>query len=341
MRAAVLRGPGTIELTDVPEPMPGPGEVVLRVGATAICGSDRNALHLNHPRIKPPAILGHEFSGTISAVGPDVAGLKTGDRVCAEPNVACGQCRYCAVGRTNICTSYHVLGDGFDGSLATYVKVPARNLYRLPDRISFEEGAVVQPLSISYHAVRDRAEVGEGELVVIVGAGPIGLGAMLAARTFGARTIVADILDYRLDFAKRLGADHVVNTASDDLVQVARDEGEGYGADVAIEAVGGGQEATLGLAVRSVAAGGRVVVMGSFARSEIAFPVVDFKFREVDVRGSQGHPNTFRPVLDLIALGAMPAKDLVTHRFSLEDAPEAFRVLDSREGGVMKVVITP
>ncbi|MCC7107405.1 MAG: alcohol dehydrogenase catalytic domain-containing protein [Chloroflexi bacterium] len=341
MRAAVLRGPGRIELADLPDPMPGPGDVVLRVGANAICGSDRNALRGNHPKIHPPAVLGHEFAGTVSALGPDVESWRIGDRVCVEPLLSRGRCRYCLTGRGNVCQSFHIVGDGMDGALATYVKIPSKNLFKLPDRVSFEEGALVQPLAISYHAVRDRAEVSDGELVVVIGAGPIGLGALLAARSFGARTIVSDVLGYRLEFARKLGADRVVDGTWEDLVAVVQQENEGYGADVVVEAVGGGQEATFDLAVRAAAPGARVVVLGSFARNEAKLRIVDFKFGELDIRGSQGHPNTFRPVLDLVALGAIPARELITHRVPLEDAPEAFRLLDTRDEGVMKVIVTP
>jgi L-iditol 2-dehydrogenase len=221
------------------------------------------------------------------------------------------------------------------------VKIPADHLYHLPDRVSFEEGALVQPLSIAYHAVRDRAEVADRELVLILGAGPIGLGVMLASKSFGARTIVADLLDYRLDLARDLGADVVVNSGTEDLAAVVHDESDGYGVHVAFEAVGGAQEATFDQAVHLTARAGRVIVLGSFASNAVPLRIVDFKFRELELRGSQGHPNTFRPVLDLIALGALPARRLITHRLPLTEISEAFRLLDSKSEGVMKVVIEP
>jgi 2-desacetyl-2-hydroxyethyl bacteriochlorophyllide A dehydrogenase len=343
MRAARLSEPGRVELIDVTRPTLQPGEVLLRVAAVSICGSDLSAFQGLHPRIRLPTILGHEFAGTVAQIGPEVENVTLGMRACAEPNLACGHCRHCLRGQPNICLDYKVIGEaeGIGGACAEFVKVPADHLYHLPDRVSFEEGALVQPLSIAYHAVRDRAEVADGELALILGAGPIGLGVMLASKSFGARTIVADLLDYRLDMARALGADVVVNTGTEDLAAVVHDESDGYGVHVAFEAVGGAQETTLDQAIHLTARAGRVIVLGSFASNAVPLPVVDFKFRELELRGSQGHPNTFRPVLDLIALGALPARRLITHRLPLAEISQAFRLLDSKSDGVMKVVIEP
>jgi 2-desacetyl-2-hydroxyethyl bacteriochlorophyllide A dehydrogenase len=343
MQAARLTEPGRVELIDVPRPALQPGEVLVRVAAASICGSDLSAFQGLHPRIRPPTILGHEFAGTVAQIGPEVENVTLGMRACAEPNLACGHCRYCLRGLPNICLDYKVIGEaeGLSGACAEFVKVPADHLYHLPDRVSFEEGALVQPLSIAYHAVRDRAEVADGELVLILGAGPIGLGVMLVAKSFGARTIVADLLDYRLDMARGLGADVVVNSGTEDLAAVVHDESDGYGVHVAFEAVGGAQEATFDQAVHLTARAGRVIVLGSFASNSVPLRMVDFKFRELELRGSQGHPNTFRPVLDLIALGALPARRLITHRLPLAEISEAFRLLDSKAEGVMKIVVEP
>ena len=343
MRAARLVAPGRIDVVEVPRPVPGPGEVLIKVAANSLCGSDLSAFRGLHPRIRPPTVLGHEFAGTVAEVGPQVENVTLGMRVCAEPNLACGRCRYCRRRQPNICLDYQVVGEeeGLGGACAEYVRIPADQLYHLPDRVSFEEGALVQPLSISYHAVRDRADLAEGELALILGAGPIGLGVLLAAKSFGARAIVADLLDYRLELARGLGADVVVNSGVEDLDAVVQDESDGYGVHVAFEAVGGGQSATLDQAVRLTERGGRVIVLGSFSSNAVPLRAVDFKFRELDVRGSQGHPNTFRPTLDLIALGALPAHRLITHRLPLERIGEAFRLLETKDEAVGKVIVQP
>jgi L-iditol 2-dehydrogenase len=343
MRAARLLAPGRIELVEAPRPTPGPGEVLVKVAAASLCGSDLSAFRGLHPRVRPPTILGHEFAGTVAEIGPEVENVALGMRVCAEPNLACRRCRYCLRGQPNICLDYRVVGEdeALPGACAEYLAIPADQLYHLPDRVSFAEGALVQPLSIAFHAVRDRAEVADGELALILGAGPIGLGVLLAARSFGARAIVADPLPYRLDLARRLGADVIVNPAHDDLDAVVQDQSDGYGVHVAFECVGGGQSETLDQAVRLTARAGRVIVLGSFASNAVPLRVVDFKFRELDLRGSQGHPNTFRPTLDLIALGALPARSLITHRLPLERIDEAYRLLETKDEGVVKVIVEP
>lgn len=343
MRAAFLAEVGEIQIIDHPRPSAGPGEVVLRVGANSICGSDLSAYRGVHSRIKPPTILGHEFAGTVAETGPDVQGVVIGTRVAVEPNIACGRCRYCNSGFPNICVDYSVIGEETSraGACAEYVKVPAGQLYPLPDDVTAAEGALVQPLAISYNAVVNKAAVSPGQVVVIFGGGPIGLGSMLISRHRGARTIVVDLLDYRLDMARSLGADVVVNPEREDLPAMVRRETEGYGADVAIEAVGGAQTETLMQACRLTASQGKVIVLGSFKTDGAPIPIVDMKFREVEVIGSQGHPRTFAPTLELIASGELPAAKLITHRFPLDRAAEAFRLLSERADGVMKVVIEP
>ncbi|MCC7106430.1 MAG: alcohol dehydrogenase catalytic domain-containing protein [Chloroflexi bacterium] len=343
MRAALLSDIRSIELIDIPEPKAGSGEAVLRVAANSICGSDLSAFRGVHPRIKPPTIPGHEFAGTVVELGPDVEGIEIGTRVCAEPILACNQCRYCLRGYPNLCLRYEVVGETEEmpGACAKLVKVPANQLYRLPDNISFAEGALVQPLSIAYHGARDRGQLSKDQLVLIFGAGPIGLGIMLAAKSFGARVIITDLIDYRLEFAERLGADVVVNGAHDDLEAIVRQESDGYGADVSFEAVGGGQVATFDQAVKLTARSGRVVVLGSFNSNNVPFRMIDFKFRELEIVGSQGHPRTFQPVIDLIASGKLPAGKLITHRVPLENIGEAFRLLETKDEEVMKVIIEP
>jgi threonine dehydrogenase-like Zn-dependent dehydrogenase len=343
MRAAFLAEVGEIRVIDHPRPSAGPGEVVLRVGANSICGSDLSAYRGVHSRIKPPTILGHEFAGTVFEVGPGVEGVVPGTRVAVEPNIACGECRYCRAGFPNVCVAYSVIGEETSraGACAEYVKVPAGQLYPLPEHVTAAEGALVQPLAISYNAVVNKAGVRPGQVVVIFGGGPIGLGSMLMSRYRGARTIVVDLLDYRLDMARDLGADLVVNPERDDLVALIRGETDGYGADISIEAVGGAQTGTFVQACRLTASQGKVIVLGSFKTDEAPIPIVDMKFREIEVIGSQGHPRTFAPTLELIASGELPAARMITHRFPLDGAAEAFRLLSDRGDGVMKVVIEP
>lgn len=340
MRAAFLSAPGTIEVIDHPTPEPGPGEVLLRVAANSICGSDLSAYRGVHSRIRPPTILGHEFAGTIVAHGPGAGRVPLGTSVAAEPNIACGHCRYCLSGYPNVCVDYLVVGEDVSrpGACAEYVKVPESQCYPLPPGIPASVGAIVQPLAIAHRAV-DRGGVVAGETVLVIGGGPIGLGAMRIARERGARTIVVDPLAYRREMALALGAGAAVEPGEAD--EAVASLTAGYGVDVALECVGGAQTATFTDACRLTARQGRVVVVGSFKHDEAPLPIIGFKFRELEIIGSQGHPRTFAPVIEMIASGALPAADLITHRLPLERVPDGFALLADRREDVVKVVIEP
>jgi L-gulonate 5-dehydrogenase len=341
MRAVLLAAPGSIEIVGRDVPEPGPGEVVVRAEATSICGSDLSAYRGVHPYIKPPAILGHECAGTVVSVGAGVADGIVGTLISVEPNICCGTCRFCRAGLPNICPNYRVLGESEDlpGGMAEYVAVPADQVYALPPAMSAEEGALVQPLAISYEGVIERGQVRQGERVLILGAGPIGLGGMLLSKIHGAEVMVVDLLDYRLDKARELGADHVLRADAPELESTVLDWTDGYGVDVAVEAVGGAQHATAPLAQRLTAPRGRIVILGSFEESSFPFPIADVKKREQTLIGSHGHPRTFAPVIDLVADGSLRPSELITHTVGLEDVPDALRLINERADGVMKVVI--
>ncbi|HWM16624.1 MAG TPA: alcohol dehydrogenase catalytic domain-containing protein [Microbacterium sp.] len=342
MRAAMLSAPYSIDVVAHEEPEPRQGEVVLRVLATSICGTDISAYRGVHPRIKPPSVLGHEVAGEVAAVGPGADPALLGAVVCAEPNICCGTCRYCRAGLPNICPEYRVLGDGSDlpGGLAEFVAVPAAQVFRLPEGLSAIGGSIVQPLAVCYEGVIVRAAVGDGERVLIVGAGPIGLGSLMLARQRGAQVMVTDVVPDRLEMARQLGAEVTV-PAGDDVDAAVRDWTHGVGVDVAIEAAGGAQTESLALAHRVTAPRGRILVLGAFAEKTFPFAVGDLKTKEQTVIGSHGHPRTFAPVLDLIADGRLDASALVTHHLGLDQSATAFDLLDRRLDGVMKVVISP
>lgn len=341
MRVALLAAPGQVEIVTWDRPRPRPGEVVLRVEAASVCGSDLSAYRGVHPAIKPPAVLGHELAGTVAEAGDGVPSGLVGSRVCVEPNICCGSCRLCVAGLPNICPHYRVLGESVDlpGGLADYVAVPATQLHELPPSLPAGEGAVVQPLAISYEGAVERGRVGASDRVLVVGAGPIGLGAMLLCRLRGAEVMVVDLVDDRLARAEELGADRAIRADAPELDSVVADWTGGYGVDVAIEAVGGGQSATVAMAQRLTAPRGRIVVMGSFRDPVVSFPVADLKKREQTLVGSHGHPGTFGPVLDLVADGSLRPRELISHTIGLEELPAAFELLDARADQVMKIVV--
>ncbi len=341
MKAVMLWEPEKMELVDLPDETPGPGEVVLRVEACSICGSDLEGYHGQHPTMTLPRVMGHEVASRVEALGPGVTDVAVGDRVAGTGRKACGECTCCREGRSDRCE--HPLGPGFKahGAYAERVAVLAQGLTPIPDEISFEEAAVAQPICIANHAVATRAEVQEGETVLIQGCGPIGLAAMMLGKLQGARVISTDIVDYRCERARELGADLAFNAHTDDVLSAVMDLTSGEGVDKVIECVGGDQDETLSQAVRAVRRSGLVVVVGSFASDRATLPIIDFKFSEKRVIGSQSMPEGYGPIFDLIRAGALDANALITHRIPLDRTHRALQLMDEKAEEVMKVVIFP
>lgn len=343
MQVARLAEPGRFETVELAVPVPAEDQVVVAVEAVSICGSDLGAYLGRHPRIVAPAILGHEFAGVVTTVGSAVAGISVGDRGAVEPTVGCRRCRYCLRGSENICPAYRVLGEdtSLPGAMSGLVAVAADHFHPIPDSVSMEEAALVQPLAIGLHAVRDRARLERDETVLIVGAGPIGLGILLAAKAAGARVLISDTLPYRLEQALALGADRTIDATGEDVAAVARAETDGYGVDAAFEAVGGTTDDAFATAYDATARAGRVVVLGSFKAPTVPLRIGDMKYGEIEIRGSQAHPASFRDVIASIAAGRTPARDLITHRFPLSEVGSAFELLARRGERVQKIVLRP
>lgn len=343
MRVARLVEPGRFEMVELDPPTPGEGQVLVRVEAVSICGSDLGAYLGRHPRIVAPAILGHEFAGVVEAVGPGVTDVQVGDRGAVEPTVSCRRCRFCLRGNENICPRYRVIGedDTLPGAMAGLVAVAADHLHPIPPEVSMEEAALVQPLAIGLHAVRDQGRLTAGETVLVVGAGPIGLAILLAAKDAGARVLITDTLPYRLEQALELGADRAILAGEEDVVAAVGAETDGYGADAAFEAVGGTTDEAFATAYDATSRGGRVVVLGSFKSPTVPLRIGDLKYGEIEIRGSQAHPFSFRDVIAGIAAGRTPARRLITHRFPLSDVDRAFALLADRAERVQKIVLQP
>lgn len=342
MKAIGLVDVREFDLLDLPEPTSSPGAVIVRAKAIAICGSDLSAYVGGPTKIKPPTVLGHEWTGVIEEVGPGVEHWNVGDRVCVDPTSGCGTCRHCLSGHKNVCASYRCQGMGLDvpGAMSGLVLIPTDRLHRLPDEVDFTTGSLVQPLSIAYHATAHRAGVRSDETVLVLGAGPIGLGVILAAKEAGARVIVVDPLEYRRELASKLGATEVIDPTSVDLQEAVSDLTDGYGADATFEAVGGSDDAILTTAVRATSAGGRIAILG-LKLASAAVPAHEMKSLEKTVFGSQAHPDSFPVVIERIANGSYPADLLISHQIPLSDAPDAFRLLESKDESVVKVVLVP
>ena len=341
MKAVMLWEPERMEMVDLAMRPLGPGEVRLKMEACSICGSDLEGYHGLHPTMTLPRVMGHEVASTISEVGPGVTCLSVGDRVAGIGRVSCGACPACTAGQTDRCESPLSPGFTAQGAYAESLICRASGCTPIPDDVSFVEAAVAQPAGIANHAVATRANVQRGEVLLVQGCGPIGLSAMWLSKLRGATVISTDIVDYRCDVALEMGADRVLNAHRDNVYEAVLDLTEGRGADKVIECVGSDQDETLPEAVACVKKGGLVVVVGSFAANRATLPIIDFKFNEKTVAGSQSMPEGYGPIFDLIRSGKLDLKRLVTHRLPLEEVHHGLKLMDVKAENVLKVVIEP
>lgn len=343
MRSLVLTAHGRFALRDAPTPEAAPDEVLIRVKACGICGSDVHGMDGSTGRRIPPVTMGHEAAGIIEHVGAAVSGWAPGDRVTFDSTIYCGVCPYCRTGRVNLCDQRRVLGVSCaeyrrDGAFAEYVAVPARILYRLPEAVSFVQAAMVEPVSVAVHAV-GRAPIRLGDTAAVVGTGMIGLLVVQALRQAGCGRIIAIDLDpSRLALAEELGADVVVPGDDPDLVARVHAAADGQGVHHAFEVVGSAP--TLTAAIQCVRKGGSVVLVGNLA-PEVAFPLQHVVTREITVYGSCASAGEYPACLDLIARGGVRVEPLLSATAPLEDGPEWFQRLYDKEPGLMKVVLCP
>lgn len=345
MRALLFRGPNHLELTDVPVPEVGPGELLVKVAACLICGTDLRIVRGKKTKgVRVPSILGHEFAGTVAAVGTGVTGFRSGDRVAVAPVIPCHTCFYCKHGRENVCANRTALGYEYDGAFAEYVRIPASavrsgNVYPVPQDLSLEAAALAEPLSCCING-QHNSRVGLGDVVVILGAGPIGLMHLQLAKGAGAsQVIVSEPNEGRRSVAAELGADRVVDPQAEDLTRVVKEATAGLGADAVILAIGipSLAEASLGL----VRKGGTVNFFAGFSVGDTAALDVNLiHYNEIAITGtSAARRADYEQALRLIAGGVVQAEELITHRFSLDKALEAFKVAASGDG--IKVAIVP
>ena len=343
MKALVLEQPNQLTYKDVPQPSPGPGEVLIQVRASGICGSDVHGLDGSTGRRIPPLIMGHEAAGVIETVGPGVEDWRPGDRVTFDSTIYCGQCYYCLHGRINLCDNRRVLGvscDDYvqDGAFAEYVAVPQQVLYRLPEGLSFEHAAVVEALSIAYHALKQSC-VGLGDSVCVIGNGMIGVLITQLLPLAGCRYVIAvDLDESRLAIARRLGANQVLVPARDDVVSEALAATAGRGLDVAFEVVGISD--TLDLAVRSVRKGGQVILVGNVA-VEVRLPLQYAVTRELDLQASCASRLEYPACLDLLARGTVDVDPIISAVAPLSEGAAWFARLQNGEPGLMKVILVP
>lgn len=343
MKALVLQEYNRFGYQDVPEPKPGPDEVLVAVKACGICGSDVHGTDGSTGRRRPPIIMGHEASGIIASVGDGVKDWKPQDRVTFDSTIYCGVCDFCRRGEINLCDRRRVLGVSCEdyrqnGAFAEFVAVPQRILYRVPDSLPFEHAALVEPFAIALHAVR-RSPPSLNDTVVVIGAGMIGLALVQALSQAGCgRLIVVDVAADRLKLAASLEATETVNSATADPSKTISELTNGRGADIAFEAVG--VSATVELALRCVRKGGSVTLVGNVA-PKIDFPLQVAVTRELTLHGSCASRGEYPACLDMLARGALKAQPLVSAVAPLAEGASWFERLYRKEPGLLKVVLAP
>lgn len=344
MKALVFHGPGDVRCDGVPEPaLTAPDGAILRVTAASICGSD---LHLFHGRVPVPEglIIGHEFVGVVEAVGPAVTSVQPGARVIAPGVIGCGTCMPCRTGRVTACTTYPVkvygIAPTLQGGQAELVYVPHAdvNLVPIPEGLHDEDVLFLTDILPTGYQGAERGRVAPGDVVAIVGSGPIGLTSLLSAQLMGAAHVV--LVDP--DPARRAAAVRFGGTAvtPDDAVDRILGLTAGRGADVVIEAVG--REETLAAAVGLVRVGGHVSVVGVFVEPAMPFPIGLAFMKDVTLRiGLADVPRHLPPLLALVQSGRLRPRELITHRLALRDGRDAYRLFDERREGCLKIVLDP
>jgi 6-hydroxycyclohex-1-ene-1-carbonyl-CoA dehydrogenase len=340
MRAAVFHAPNQpLELTEIPTPTPGAGEVLVRVAACGMCHTDLHYLdHGVKTFKKPPLVLGHEVAGTVAELGAGVGDHSPDDRVLIPSVLSCGRCRYCRNGRENLCECLVMLGNNIDGGYAEYVVVPADELVPVPESIPLERACVIaDALSTPYHAVKDRGRVRPGDTVAVVGCGGVGLNVVQCAAAAGARVVALDLVDARLELARELGALETLNPTSVERPDKQIRKLTDGGVDVAFEVVG--SPSTIQLAFSLLRKGGRLCIVG-FSAESVSLPAGKIMYYEQEVVGSLGCGGGAYPeIMRMVEAGQLRLEPIVSGSFPLEEINEAFNRLRRGEG--VRWVVTP
>lgn len=342
MKALLLSAYSHLEVTDVPVPTVRPDELLIRVAACGICGSDVHGYDGSSGRRIPPIIMGHEAAGVVEAVGKDVNNFHPGDRVTFDSTVYCGACPSCLRGEVNLCDHREVLGVSCGdyrraGAFAEFVAVPARISYHLPDNLAFHEAAILEAVSVALHAV-SLVPIRPDSTALVLGAGTIGLLLQQALRVAGcSRVFVTDVDATRLKLSKQLGATVTLKSGSD-LVPAMMDLTNGIGVDVAAEAVG--ITPTINSAVDCVRKGGTVLLVGNIT-PEVTIPLQKVVSRQIQLQGSCASAGEYPQAIELMSARQIKVGPLITARATLDQGPRWFERLHAHEPNLMKVVLEP
>lgn len=342
MKAAVFHGPNQpLNIEEVETPKINSHEILVKIAACGVCNTDLHYIDHGVPTFKkPPMILGHEPSGIVEEVGTEVTNFKAGDRVLIPPVFSCGYCANCRLGRENICFNMIMLGNNIDGAFAEYTKAPAKDCQHLPEELPLEESSIIaDAISTPYHAVKNRAQVRPGDSVVVFGCGGVGINVVQIAAAAGGSVIAVDILDNKLEMAKKLGAQHTINASDKEDKALLKEIRAltGGGADITIEAIGNPK--TIELAPGALKAGGCHCQVG-YTHLNVPFNAGRLMFREIEIKGSLGcRPVDFPNIIEMVKTGKIQLKPVVTHTFKLDDINKAFDLM--RKGESLRSIVIP
>ena len=345
MKALLLSEYNKLEVTDLDGPKPGPEDLLIRVAACGICGSDVHGYDGSTGRRIPPIVMGHEAAGTVVAVGSAVDGFSTGDRVTFDSTVYCGLCDFCRAGDVNLCNDRQVIGVSCGeyrraGAFAEYLTVPARVAYHLPDELSFPEAAMLEAVSVALHGVKV-AEMKGDETVLVIGAGMIGLLLLQSARSRSVesmRVFVSDVDPTRLKLASNMGAEETFLASGSNLTEEIMKRTKGRGVDIVLEAVGHNE--TIATAIDCVRKGGTVVLVGNIS-PQVNLPLQKVVSRQIRLQGSCASAGEYPEAMKLMAAGKINVASLITAVAPLADGPSWFERLHSREPNLMKIILDP
>lgn len=343
MKALVLKEYNKLVYEDISDPQIGPEDVLIRVKACAICGSDVHGMDGSTGRRIPPVVMGHEASGVIEKLGKNVERFKVGGRVTFDSTVYCGKCYFCRQGQVNLCDNRRVLGVScseyrINGAFAEYVSIPQHILYLLPDTVSFEQAAMVEPLSIAFHAVK-QSRISLNCSAVVVGSGMIGLLVIQLLKAAGCgRVIAVDLVQEKLDMAGKFGADIVLKADNQDIVANIYELTGNRGADIAFEVVG--ITSTLQTAIAALKKGGSLTMVGNL-KPAVDFPLQSVVTRQISLYGSCASSGEYPDCLDMIAGGKVDVNSFISAVAPLSDGASWFKRLYDGEPGLMKVILQP
>lgn len=337
MRQAVLIGPKEIEFRDVPKPVCRNNQVLIKTKRIGICGSDIHAYYGQHPYISFPIVQGHEFSGEIVETGKNVQNFKPGDRVTVRPQLTCGQCYYCSHGNYHICADLKVIGCQADGAAQEYIAVNENLVVQLPSKVSYDYGAMVEPVAVGIHASQRLVDI-RGKKILVLGSGPIGILTAQAVKELGAeKVVITDISDYRLGISRKCGIDAQVNVNEFDLLSQLK---RNFGPDLADGIIDcAGIEETVNQAIRVARKGSTIVLVGVFSSN----PRINLGFvqdREISLTGSLMYKEEdYQKAVQLIENGRIKLEPIISKHFQFEEYPKAYRYIEKNREKTLKVLI--